>query len=188
MMMSKQLKKMNNVLLVTEQYIKTNSGLDENVYGKFLIPAIREAQEMGLQTIIGTALYDKVCAMVADGSIHDDENWDYKYALDKHFQPYLMYMTIASLIPVIGTKITNLGTVVTNDEHTVNLSKTDRDGLVDYYEQRSTHYARAMQKYLTKNRILYPELNNCDCEAMQANLKSASVSPIWLGGVRGKKQ
>ena len=42
---------MTTILLISEDYVKTNSGLDNNVYGKFLMPAIKEAQEMGLQTI-----------------------------------------------------------------------------------------------------------------------------------------
>lgn len=76
------------VLLISEEYVKTNSGIDDNVYGKFLLPAIREAQEMGLQTIIGGNLYDAIMSKVADGTIADD--FDYKYLLDKHIQPYLL--------------------------------------------------------------------------------------------------
>lgn len=177
---------MNTTLLVSEKYIKQNSGLDENLYGKFLLPAIREAQEMNLQSIIGTSLYEKICELVNTGEICDDENYEYKYILDKHIQPYLMYMTIANIIPLIGSKITNLGTVVSNDEHVENLSKNDRDSLKDYYTLRSDHYARRLQNYLCKNYILFPELKTCDCEAMNANLKSAATSPIYLGGSRGK--
>lgn len=178
---------MNKILLVSEAYIKSNSGLDDNVFGKFLLPAIREAQDINLQSIIGTALFNKICAMVGDGTIKNEENWDYKYLLDNHIQPYLLYMTLCNILPLIGSKIANIGTVYTNDEHVQNLSKNERDNLADYYEQRSTFYARKMQNYLSKNSIIYPELNDCDCADVKPNLKSAAVSPVWLGGIRGKK-
>ena len=178
---------MNNILLISEAYIKTNSGLDDNVFGKFLLPAIREAQDINLQSIIGSSLMDKICDLVKSGDITNDENWDYKYLLDKHIQPYLLYVTIANIIPLIASKITNMGAVISNDEHIENLSKNDKDSLKDYYTLRSDHYARLMQKYLCKNSIIYPELNDCDCDNMKANLKSAATCPIYLGGARGRK-
>lgn len=173
------------VLLISEDYVKTNSGLDDNVYGKFLMPAIKEAQEIGLQSIIGGNLYEAIMGMVADGSIQNDDAFDYKYLLDKHIQPYLLYKTIVDLLPIIGTKIANIGTVVTNDEHVVNLSKNERDNLGTYYQYRADFYCRRMQEYLCKNRTLYPELQDCDCDKMKANLTSAATCPIWLGGARG---
>lgn len=173
---------MTTILLISEDYVKTNSGLDDNVYGKFLMPAIKEAQEIGLQSIIGGNLYDAVLARVEDGSIQDD--FDYKYLLDKHIQPYLLYKTIVDLLPIIGTKIANIGTVVANDEHVVNLPKNDRDNLQTYYQYRADFYCRRMQEYLCKNSMLYPELNDCDCDRIKANLTSAASCPIWLGGMR----
>ena len=179
---------MNNILLISEKYVKENSGLDDNVYGKFLLPAIREAQDINLQSIIGTSLLDAICQMVNDDTISDDDNFNYKYLLDKHIQPYLLYCSLANTIPLIGSKLTNMGAIISNDEHVENLSKNDKDSLISYYTLRSDHYARQMQKYLVKNRIIYPELKECDCDAMQANLKSAATTPIWLGGARGQRK
>lgn len=178
---------MNKILLVSETYIKTNSGLDDNVFGKFLLPAIREAQDISLQSIIGTSLFDRICSMVADNSISNEENFDYKYLLDKHIQPYLLYMTLCNILPLIGSKIANLGAIYTSDEHIQHLSNLDRDSLQDYYEHRASFYAKRMQDYLIKNRIIYPELNDCDCSDIKPNLTSSAASPIWLGGPRGRR-
>jgi hypothetical protein len=169
-------------LLISEEYVKTNSGLDDNVYSKFLFPAIREAQEMGLQTIIGTSLYTTITGMVNTNTIVEED--DYKYLLDTYIQPYLLYQTIVNLIPVVGTKIGNIGTVITTDEHTTNITKNERDLLADYYQFRADFYCRRLQKYLCNNRSKYPELRDCDCNQIKANLKSAATCPIWLGGRR----
>ena len=46
---------------------------------------------------------------------------------------------------------------------------------------------RDLQRWLLDNRAAFPELRGCDCDAIQANLRSAASCGLWLGGVRGKK-
>ena len=176
---------MTNILLISEDYVKSNSNIDDNLWGKMLSPAIREAQEMGLQAIIGGKLYQTILDMVADGSIRNDDNFDYKYILDKHIQPYLLYKVMVNVIPIIGTKLSNMGVVVTDDEKTTNVSKSERDSLMSYYTTRADFYVQRLQEYLVHNRMLYPELQDSDCEKMRANQNSSATCPIWLGGARG---
>lgn len=172
---------MTNVLLISEDYVKANSGLDNNLYGKYLLPAIREAQDMGLQPIIGTSLYDVLKGMVADESI----DGDYKNLLDTYIQPYLLYKTIANVIGIASTKIANLGTMRTEDENAYNVSKEERDYLVNTYIYKADFYCDLLQRYLCKNRSNFPELNNCDCAGYSPNLKSSESTGLWLGGERG---
>lgn len=176
---------MTNILLISEDYVKSNSNIDDNLWGKMLIPAIREAQEMGLQAIIGGNLYQAILDKVADGSIQNEDNFDYKYILDKHIQPYLLYKVMVNVIPVIGTKLSNMGVMTTDDEKATNVAKSERDNLMTYYQYRADFYAQRLQEYLCHNSMIYPELNDCDCEKMKANLKSSASCPIWLGGARG---
>lgn len=176
---------MTNILLISEDYVKTNSNVDDNLWGSFLLPAIRESQEMGLQSIIGGNLYETICGMVGDESIMNEDNFNYKYLLDKHIQPYLLYQVMVGVIPLLGTKISNLGLLKTDDEKSYNVSKTERDDLATYYQYRADFYTKRMQEYLCKNSTLYPELNECDCGKMSANLYSSTSCDIWLGGARG---
>lgn len=178
---------MRNVLLISEDTIKTQSGLNDNIWGKSLLPAIREAQEIGLQSIIGSCLYQRLCSMVEDGSIRDTENLPYKTLLDEYISYYLIYRTIADLIPVIGTKLGNIGVVISNDEHMVNLSEDERSRVDTYYEYRSDFYCKRLQEYLLNNKELYSELDECSCENMKANLDSAASTGLWLGGFRARK-
>lgn len=178
---------MRNVLLISEDTIKTQSGINDNIWGKSLLPAIREAQEIGLQSIIGSCLYQRLCSMVEDGSIIDTENLPYKTLLDEYISYYLIYRTIADLIPVIGTKLGNIGVVISNDEHMVNLSEDERSRVDTYYEYRSDFYCKRLQEYLLNNKELYSELDECSCENMKANLDSAASTGLWLGGLRARK-
>lgn len=178
---------MTKVLLISEDFIKTNSNLNDNVWGEYLLPAIREAQDMGLQEIIGECLYRHILSLVDNGEIGDIENAAYKHLLDEYIQQYLMYQVLTDLVPIIGTKQANLGTVISNDEHVLNLSESERNRVKNHYQIRADFYCRRMQEYILNNRDAYPELRPCDCDKMQSNLKSAATTGLWLGGYRGRR-
>lgn len=175
---------MRNVLLISEDTVKTYSGLNDNIWGKSLLPAIREAQEIGLQGIIGSCLYQSLCSKVADGSIENQENIQYKTLLDEEISYYMIYKVISDLIPVIGVKLANIGVVISNDEHIQNLTEDERNRIDTYYDYRSDFYCNRMQKWLLENKELFPELDECSCNQMKANLDSAASTGLWLGGYR----
>ena len=178
---------MTKILLVSEDYIKTNSNLNDNVWGDYLLPAIREAEDIGLQLIIGSCLYKKVLDLVDTNAIKNEVNVAYKELLDEYIQPYLLYQVITDLIPIIGTKLANLGTVISNDEHVMSLSEGERNRLATYYSYRASFYEKRMQEFLLENREAYPELQECDCSRLKANLHSSANIGLWLGGFRGRK-
>ena len=180
------MKKMTNVLLVSEDFIKTNSTLSDNYFGKYLTPAIVEAQDMGLQTILGSCLYNKILTIVEDGTIQDVENAAYKGLLDEVIQPYLLYKVLSNSVFYANIKLANMGTVVTNDEHIVNLTQKDIDLIEHNFVNKCDFYARRLQEYLLNNSSSFPELDICACEQIKANLKSAENCGIWLGGYQGK--
>lgn len=177
---------MTNVLLVSEDYIKTNSTLSDNYFGKYLTPAIIEAQDMALQTILGSCLYNKILTIVEDGTIKDLENAAYKGLLDEVIQPYLLYKVLSNSVFYANIKLANMGTVVSNDEHIVNLSQKDIDLIEHNFINKCDFYARRLQEYLLNNSSSFPELDVCACKQIKANLKSAENCGLWLGGPQGK--
>ena len=177
----------NNVLLIAEDTLKTYSNLNKNTFGDWILPSIREAQEMGLMPIIGECLYNKICELVADGSINDVLFTAYKDLLDDKIQPYLIYKTLSNIIPILNAKMANLGVVVTNDEHVVNLTQSESDLLKSYYSERCDFYTKRLQDFIKSNQSAFPEIS-CGCGKMQPNLESSENSiGVWLGGSRGKK-
>ena len=176
---------MTNIFLISEDYVKTNSGLNDNVFGSYLTPAIREAQDIKLQQILGTSLYKSLLEKVGNGAIRNADFKPYKTLLDDYVQIYLMYQTISDLVPIIGVKLTNLGAVVSNDEHVTNLSQSERDLVKTYYEQRAEFYGKRLQEFLKDNSKDYEELG--ECSDMKPTLNSVAESGLWLGGIRGRK-
>lgn len=177
---------MIDILLISEDTIKSCSNLNDNIWGKSLTPAIIVAQDIQLQKYLGTCLYKKILELVDTDAIENEENIHYKHLLDDYITDFLIYQTITNLIPEISTKIANLGVLYSNDEHTANVSQGERDLVASHYQNIADSYAKYMQLYLKGNRDKFKELD-CDCcDGIKPTLDSSATSSIWLGGYRGR--
>ena len=177
---------MNKVLLVSEDTIRKYSEISENTYGKSLLPAIRRTQDVKLQEILGSCLYRKLLSLVEDGSILLEQNVAYKDLLDDYITPYMIEQVVADLIPIVGSKIANLGVIKSNDEYATNVSADEADRLAYQHVVFANHYAKMLQDFLKGNAEAYPELKCCECGGVRPNLNSAEDCSIFLGGLRAK--
>ena len=172
-----------NVLLISEDKLKSYTALNDNVFGKTICPVIKTSQDIFLKQIIGTALMEKLQTLIKEGHIGDQENVKYKKLLDEYVAPYLIYETLVNLVPEIATKLANIGVVQHNDEHTTNISQGDRVIVQGQYQTYADNYCKQMQRFLCANKADYPELSAPN-QATKPNLQSAATCPIWLGGKR----
>lgn len=179
---------MTNVLLISEDFIKTNSTLNDNAFGKTLRPAIIEAQDIGLQMIVGECLYKKILDLVRTNDIQEEENVMYKDLLDYYVQPFLLYAVLSNTVLTLNAKIGNIGTVVTKDEYVVNLTQGEMDLLKTEFTNKADFYTKRMQQFLLNNKSAFPEIEQCECGcySVKPNLKSSSSCNVWLGGLMGK--
>lgn len=177
---------MRKVLTVSEDYIKTYSNLSDNVWGDYLLPAILTAQNIQLQQTLGSCLFNKILDLIEDGSITATTNTAYKTLLDDYIQDFMLYQTITDLVPIIGVKLGNLGTVISNDEHLQNLSEDERANIKQFYQNKSDFFTKRLQEFLKANKDAFPELEcGCECDgSVKPTLESAASIGLWLGGAR----
>ena len=69
---------MNTIYLISTQFLKENTPINDNVADYLLNAAIRDAQTINLQQVTGTKLYKKVLNLVENGTISDEINAKYK--------------------------------------------------------------------------------------------------------------
>ncbi len=62
---------MTEILLSSEAFIKSVSSISDNVAGKYILPSLREAQEIGLRGILGDCLLDALKERKAAGKLVD---------------------------------------------------------------------------------------------------------------------
>lgn len=176
-----------NVLLISENLVKSITNISDNIAGDYLLPAIQLAQDIELAETIGTRLLETFQELVYDNLINKDGYSNYKYLLDRYIQPYLCYATIQHLIPNVAHKIANAGILRTDDEKMYNVSSDEIDRVKAHYKHLADVYKYRLQRYLIANYGKYPELMEYkSISDLRANLYSAAGCNLNLGGARGK--
>lgn len=173
------------VFLTNENYVRNLTNIDNNTQSKFLLSAIREAQEMGLQSIIGTTMLNQLKSLIGSGLISLEENKKYKDLVDE-CQLYLAYQSIVNLCLITNVKISNGGLQQTSDENLTVLDINDGFTVEGHYQSKADFFSRRLQRYILDRIKDYPEIEACKCNEMRANLSYAATTPLLLGGYRGR--
>ena len=176
---------MEKILLVSTTFIKNMSNISDNISGKLMEPAIWEAQNEGLRSILGDRLVDKLEDLVRTGDI-DREGFEMYKTLLLKCQYYLAYTAIANVCMLTSVKIDNAGLQQVSDEKMESLDMDDSFRLASFYQKKADYLCHQLQRFVLKYRQNYPELSDCDCREMKANLYSSATTGLWLGGVRGR--
>lgn len=175
---------MAEYLITSEAFVKNTTPIFDNIGGKYIQSAIREAQEIRIKGVLGSPLLARLKELCKSGEI--EKNSDYKELLDQ-CQMATAYQAISELARITSYKITNKGVVKTNDERVENATESEIIRTQDYYRAKADFYVSELQRFLLDNRSKYPELSETACNAIRSNLHSAASCGLWLGGTRGKK-
>ena len=153
---------MKQILLTNEDFVRSITLIDNNVQSKFLLSAIREAQEVGLQEIIGTSMMNKLKSLVDDGSINEENNIYYKSLLDEA-QLYIAYAAVANLCLITNVKISNGGLQQTSDENLTVLNLNDTFTFQKHLQDKADFFAKRLQGYILNNIKNLPEIDDNKC-------------------------
>ena len=176
---------MAEILLTSEKFVKSVTNISDNLDGKYLQGAIREAGDFYLTEILGSSLVEALKRKVADHTIDQVANAAYKDLLNMA-QYFLAYTAEVKILQTVDYKIANAGVVKTPDQNVVTATDEERDRKVEYYQAKADSCAFRLQKYVLNNRANFPELDACASAQIRSNLYSAATCGIFLGGPRGK--
>jgi hypothetical protein len=177
---------MAEILLSSEAFVKSVTSASDNLSGKYILPSLREAQEIGLRGILGDDLLAKLKALRKDGKLETESGGVYKTLVD-HCQYYLAYMTIVEVTNKVSYKIGNFGVTKTQDENLQVASQDEIAKMQYYYQSKADACCLDLQNFLLEHRKDYPELTECSCHKIESNLHSAASCGIFLGGARGRR-
>ena len=176
---------MAEILLSSEAFVKSVTSVSDNLSGKYILPSLREAQEIGLKGILGDSLLSKLKTLVKNGQL--DANVHYKELIDR-CQYYLAYATIVEVTNKTTFKVGNFGVAKTTDENMQVATQDEVAKMQYYYQTKADACCYDLQSWLLENRTSFPELNEHDCRRISSNLYSAATCGIFLGGARGKRR
>lgn len=172
------------ILLTSENFVRSVSSISDNIAGKFLQSSIREAQDVAYRRIVGDTLLAKLKDLVNSG-IEETANAAYKALLDRS-QYFIAYSAIVEVAQKVTYKIANAGVVKTPDEKVEVVSQDDLAGNRSYYQAKADDACIDLQNYILNHWQDYPELTEGDYHRVHATLMSAASCGVFLGGARGK--
>ena len=176
---------MAEILLSSEAFVKSVTSASDNLSGKYILPSLREAQEIGLRGILGDDLLAKLKDLIKNGTLETESDGVYKTLVD-HCQYYLAYMTIVEVTNKVSYKIGNFGVTKTSDENLQVASQDEIAKMQYYYQSKADACCLDLQNFLLEHRKDYPELTENSCNKIESNLHSAASCGIFLGGARGR--
>lgn len=159
-----QMRLMNNVLFISEKTIKENSLVSNNVDGKYIQNAIKTAQDISLQPIIGSKMFKKISRMIQEDAL--DEL--YSNLLKDYIQPILINSVMSDLVLQLTYKFRNMGSVQTTDTNLVLPSLRDLQYIREDYNLKAQFYMNRLSDYLEANCTKFKDYPGCGCGELKA--------------------
>lgn len=146
---------MTNVQLISEAKIRQYTDMNDNVDSKLIVNAIREAQDIELQRILGTLLYNKIIDDVQNNTL----TGAYKTLVDDYVQNFLLYAVYYVTLEAIYLRPRNNGLLIPNGgENSDSADRSMYNVKRQSVKNKSEFYAEKLSQYLIENQGTFPEL------------------------------
>ena len=150
---------MTTTFIISEAKLRQFTDLNESVDTALIKNAVREAQDISLQRIIGTKLYDSILAQIDAGPIWTDAN--YEGLVNNYIQDYLLYAAYYEALEAIYIRPRNNGLLTpTGGENSIETDRTLFNVKRQNVLNKSEFYAERLSSYLAEEQVLFPELNS----------------------------
>ena len=163
---------MNNILLISEKTIKENSLVSNNVDGKYIQNAIRSAQDLSVQPIIGQKLFERLCEGVSEQNLTELET----DLISTYIQPVLLNAVMSDLVLQLTYKFRNLGVVQTTDTNIMVPSLNELQYIREDYNMKAAFYMNRLSDFLEANCSKFKQYPGCECSKLKANKKAYKMN------------
>ena len=147
---------MATALFINRTDLVKNSILDGNVDTDKFIQFIKVAQQIDIQNLLGTDLYNKISADIIAGNLAGN----YLSLVNTYVQPTLIWFAQMNYIPFAAYQIKNGGVFKHSSETAQNVDKNEVDYLVGKAREYANYYSTRLVDYLCFNNNLFPEYNS----------------------------
>ncbi len=144
------------VIFISEQALKDNSIINENVDMKVLLPVIKLAQEKYMMPILGTGLYNELKTQITAATITVLN----KTLLDDYIQPALIWWIMSEAPMPLTYKFMNKSVATRSSENANAASLNDLLKLEERFKDNAEWYSQRITNYLLQNIQSYPLYSN----------------------------
>lgn len=168
------------VQFISEAEFLRQTVCNENIDSRLLTPVIKEAQEIRIQTILGSGLYLQVQSEIA-GTL----SGPVKTLLDEYVLPALIQWIKYEATPELLFKITNKSISIKTSENSNPIGTGELNILRSQIKDKAEWYSERLRLYLVQNYALFPAyLNPGQGVDTLHPLRKVFDSGLYLGGSR----
>ena len=147
------------VLFISEAKLKDSTAINLNVSTDLLLPYVRQAQKLYVETKLGTELTQKLKDLIVAGTIGNVGNEAYKTLVDDYIGDMLPNWAFYHAIPFLRFKIEN-GNIYSKTSETGNsLSTEEAQHLREEVRNTAEYYTERLIDYVRNNITSFPEYN-----------------------------
>ena len=147
------------ILFISESKLKDSTSINLNVSTDLLLPYVRQAQKLYVETKLGTELNEKLKTLIKNGTIGDVANAAYKTLLDDYIGDMLPNWAFYHAIPFLRFKVEN-GNIYSKTSETGNaLSTEEAQHLREEVRNTAEYYTERLVDYIKNNISSFPEYN-----------------------------
>ena len=141
---------------ITASFLKDNTPLNENVDDKLIKNAIKEAQDIYIQDLIGSDLYNELQTQIVAGNTTALN----VTLLDKYIQPCLMHYAVCESALPLTYKFLNKSISTRNADDATPINVQDLNMIEERYRSKAVFYGNRLVNYLKQNSTSYPLFEN----------------------------
>ena len=149
---------MATTLFINRTDLIRNSIMDGNVDTDRFIQFIKIAQEIDVQQIMGTKMYDGLTSAIPNIDLPANARW--KTVLDDYIAPMLIWYAQSNYMPFAAYQIKNGGVFKHTSENAQSVDKNEIDFLVEKARTNAEWYSRRFIDFMSFNQATYPEYTN----------------------------
>lgn len=162
---------MNKIYLISANYIKNTSEIGTDVEAKFINRSILSSQDLYLQGILGTELYNIVLDAAYEYVVNSTPIEDrIATLLDTYVINHLLYATLKDCLPYIYFKISPKTVGTNSGDNTTPVEYALLNALRADYDEKYNHYSNRMVAFLNENDDIYPEWGYLNTDGEKQNM------------------
>jgi hypothetical protein len=169
---------MTDVFIISEENLRQFTDINNNVDSELLKNAVRESQDIEMQRILGTKLYQAILDKIKTNTL----TGDYEYLVLNWVQNALLYAAYYYALEDIYLRPRNNGLLIpTGGENSEKADGTWYNRKRQSVLNKKQFYEERLTNYLIQKQGLYPELNgNVELQQMYPDFGVQYKSPIVM--------
>ena len=151
---------MSYILFISQAKLQDSTAINLQVDTDLLLPYVRQAQKLYVESKLGTQLNEKLKTLIKNGTIGNVGNEAYKTLLDEYVGDMLPNWAFYHAIPFLRFKIENGNIYSKTSETGTALSTEEAQHLREEVRNTAEYYTERMIEYIKNNTSSFPEYSS----------------------------